>query len=121
MPPVFSALHNPVAHGPFRPVTPLLDAIGAERVIATDTNGVYHAYRMRDGRIQCESLVTPSQAKIDADAAADAAVGAAQTAYNAALLIIRNQVARVRAIPPASRTDSDRWCLALSRVLLKEE
>lgn len=79
MPLVFSALHNPGTHGPFRPITPALDARGAQRVIATDANGTYHAYRLTDGRIVAESLVTPSAAKIAADAAAATAAATKET------------------------------------------
>lgn len=76
---VVTGLHDADLHGPFRPVTPALDERGAERIIATDANGTYHAYRLRDGRIVAESLVTPSPEKAAADAAADAATQATAT------------------------------------------
>ena len=128
----FLANHDPATHGVFRPVNPQLDTpcpdagapggfCGGTRIRATGPDGTYDAYRLADGRILGEALVVPSAAKVTADTAANTAAAQFAARVATARTVVQNQVTRVKGIAAGSRTDQDRWLLALSFLLLKEE
>lgn len=121
MPLVVERAYNPATDGAFAINNPRMEASG-RRVLARDDQGsLYHAYQAENGRIECAAMVQPSAAKQAADAASLTALAADRTKGDGAVTVVRNQVARVRAIPAGSRTDQDRWLLALSWLLFKEE
>jgi len=117
----FKEMHDVAKHGTFAPVCERYEEMGGKRIRATGPEGEYDAYRLPDGRIVGACLRVASAAKEAADAAFNTAISAEQTKRTAALTVVKNQVARVRAIAPASRTDQDRWLLALSYLVLREE
>ena len=101
---------------------PSVEAMGATRIMVTTDDGVCQGYQHpSDGRIWAGPLVQPTQAKLDADAAASAAASTVATKDTAARATVLAQVARVRAIPQGSRSDQDKWLLALSWLLYRQE
>ncbi len=86
-----------------------------------DDGSTCHGYDHGDGTFTIVAVVARSasaQATEDTRAAPD---GVIATKIQAALTVVVNQVARVRAIAPASRTDQDKWLLSLSYLLFKQE
>lgn len=91
----------------------------------TDANGTWREV-LEDGRpIGVRYQVTESPAYTAAEAPARTAAATArttkQTKDDAATTILLTQVARVRAIPAGSRSDQDRWLMALSWLVLSQE
>lgn len=92
------------------------------RVLITSDDGTCQGYeRIADGSLFCGALVAPTSAKQAADSTATAAASADASKTLAAMNEIRDQVARVRPVAAGSRSDQDKWLLALSWVLLKRE
>jgi hypothetical protein len=109
------------AGGDFAPVSAELERRGGRRVRARDADGDHDAYLMPDGRVVAAVLRVPSPARIAADAAAATAAAALDSKRATALQLVRDQVARVRGVAAGSRTNADKWLLALSLLFLSEE
>ena len=91
------------------------------KVRCQDAEGsLYDAYEV-DGQVVGPAMRTPSAAWSTRVATAKSSEDAIATRRAAALTVVKNQVARVRAIPAATRTDQDKWLLALSFLVLREE
>lgn len=88
--------------------------------ILDDDGSTCHGYELR-GALTVLAVVARSPAAQAPYDTANAAIAADATKRAASLTILRNQVARVRVIPIGSRTDQDKWLLALSFLLLSEE
>jgi hypothetical protein len=73
---------NPATDGTFIAPVPLLEQLGATRALITTDDGVCQGYAHPDTRLWPGPLVTPTPAKVAADAAAAAAAAAAITADN---------------------------------------
>lgn len=118
---------DPVTDGTFIGVVSVFEAgIAANppthrRVLITSDDGTCQGYeRIADAALFCGPLVAPTPAKTSADAAAAAANDTRSTAFAAAKVVIVNQSIRVRAIAPGTRSDQDKWLLALSIILAGE-
>jgi len=108
--------------GAFVTVVSAFENASFRRVIIASDEGTCQGYeRIADGALFCGALFARNQAKIDADAAAATAASDVATKTAAARLVVTNQVNRVKAIAPASRTDQDKWLLALSYLVFQLE
>lgn len=90
----------------------------------TDADGAWLETVNDAGRVVGRQLRAPTAEFLARSAPARAVLQeerAANARRAAALLVVRAQVARVKAIAPADRTPQDRWLLALSLLAAAEE
>jgi hypothetical protein len=94
----------------------------AVRVEITDADGsVWHGYEGPPlERVAEIAPVSGSARALELDAAATASA-ARLAKFQTARTVVKTQVARVKAIAPAARTDQDRWLMALSFLIFSEE
>jgi hypothetical protein len=97
--------------------------LGHEKVEVDATDGsVDRGYReIATGKLLCLATMVVSAARASALAAQQSAADSATTKTAAAKTVVLNQVLRVKAIAPGSRTDQDRWLLALSWLLFQQD
>lgn len=91
----------------------------------TDANGTWREV-FEDGRpigVRYQVAESPAYTAAEQPARIAAATAASTKATKdtAARTILLAQVARVRAIPAGSRSDQDKWLMALSWLVLNEE
>jgi hypothetical protein len=108
---------NPATDGTFAAVISLFEDPAFRKVLVTTDDGTCQGYeRIADGRLWPGPLVTPTPAKLAADAAAAAALADEATKMQAATLTIAANVLRVKNNGAGSGTDANRdnWLMALT-------
>ena len=88
--------------------------------ILDDDGSTCHGYE-HDGALKVLAVVAPGAALIARLDAMRTAAAAVDTKQATALTVIRNQVTRVRGIAEGSRTPQDRWLMALTYLMFREE
>jgi hypothetical protein len=86
-----------------------------------DNGSTCHGYDQGGGKFAVVAVVQRAAAVQSAEDALAAPTNTVATKEQTALTVVTNQVARVQAIPPASRTDDDKWLLAISYLVFKQE
>jgi hypothetical protein len=100
-----------------------LEQLGATRAMITTDDGVCQGYAHTDGRLWPGPLVTPTSAKIAADAAAVTAAAALAAKDTAALNAIQAGVDQFRTggAGTVSNVQRDRWLAGLTWMLFRRE
>jgi hypothetical protein len=106
--------------GAFRCPVQTLEDLGATRAMLTTDDGVCQGYaHPTDARLWCGPLVTPTGAKVTADAAAVTAAATDATKTSLAITAITNEATRILAIAAGSRTSTEKGFLGVAWMLNK--
>jgi hypothetical protein len=114
---------SPGTDGTFVGVVSTFEDPTFRRVLITSDDGVCQGYeRIADGRLYCGALVTPTPAKVAADAAAALAASDDATKRATAVATIAANVTRVINNGAGSGTDANRdnWLMALTLLVTRQ-